>query len=148
MWSGIWSVAATRIDYWTWIWSTRHYGLRQEVAWWFQCWKNNWFRLTGLITLILLTRKLDGSVFEETSSFRMLILSFFSKFEMSFFIISIAKTASQRIGAVIRSIFFLLRLLCISINLPYGLAWNTVVMVGWCSKLLLGIIRSATKADM
>ena len=59
---------------------------------------------------------------EETSSFRMLILSFFSKFEMSFFIISIAKTASQRIGAVIRSIFFLLRLLCISINLPYGLA--------------------------
>ena len=84
--------------------------------------KHNWFRLTGLITLILLTRKLDGSVFEETSSFRMLILSFSSKFEMSFFIISIAKTASQRIGAVIRSIFFLLRLLCISINLPYGLA--------------------------
>ena len=24
--------------------------------------------------------------------------------------------------------FFLLRLLCISINLPYGLAWNTLVM--------------------
>ena len=26
--------------------------------------------------------------------------------------------------------FFLLRLLCISINLPYGLTWNTVVMSG------------------
>ena len=31
-WSGIWSVATTRIGFWTWIWSTRHCGLGQEVA--------------------------------------------------------------------------------------------------------------------
>ena len=27
--------------FWTWIWSTRHCGLRQEVACWFQCWENS-----------------------------------------------------------------------------------------------------------
>ena len=41
----IWSVATTRIGFWTWIWSTRHCGLGQEVPCWFQCWKN----LTGFI---------------------------------------------------------------------------------------------------
>ena len=41
VWSGIWSVATTRIGFWTWIWSTRHYGLGQEVACWFQCWKKS-----------------------------------------------------------------------------------------------------------
>ena len=35
---GIWSVAKTWIDFWTWIWSTWHCGLGQEVAYWFQCW--------------------------------------------------------------------------------------------------------------
>ena len=45
--------------------------------------------------------------------------------------LSLAKTASKKIGALICSInFFLLRLFCISINLPYGHAWNTVVMSG------------------
>ena len=47
------------------------------------------------------------------------------------YIISIAKTASKKIGALIHSIsFFLLRLLFVSINLPYSHAWNTVVMSG------------------
>ena len=31
---------ATRIDFKTWIWSTRHCGMGQEMACWFQCWKN------------------------------------------------------------------------------------------------------------
>ena len=45
--------------------------------------------------------------------------------------LSLAKTASKKIGALICSInFFLLRLFCISINLPYGHAWNTVFMSG------------------
>ena len=34
-------VATTRIGFWNWIWSTRHCGLGQEVACWFQCWKNS-----------------------------------------------------------------------------------------------------------
>ena len=33
------------IGFWTWIWSTWHWGLGQEVACWFQCWKNS----TGFI---------------------------------------------------------------------------------------------------
>ena len=40
-WSGIWYVATTWIGFWTWIWSVRHCGLGQEVACWFQCWKNS-----------------------------------------------------------------------------------------------------------
>ena len=45
------------------------------------------------------------------------------------YIISIAKNIFKNIGALVRSLsFFLLRLLCVSIKLPYGLAWNTVVM--------------------
>ena len=34
----IWSVATTRIGFWTWIWHSR---LGQEVACSFQCWKNS-----------------------------------------------------------------------------------------------------------
>ena len=31
----------TWIEFWTWIWSTRHCGLGQEVACWCQCWENS-----------------------------------------------------------------------------------------------------------
>ena len=44
--------------------------------------------------------------------------------------------------------FFLLRLLCISINLPYAHVWNTVVTSGWCPQLLPGTVRQTTKTDM
>ena len=50
---------------------------------------------------------MDGSVLEEKSSFKMLGLTFSSKLDWSFYIISIAKTASKKIGALIRSIKFL-----------------------------------------
>ena len=49
--------------------------------------KLNWFRLTGLITLILLT--------------------FSSKLDWGSYIISIAKTASKKIAALISSLKFL-----------------------------------------
>ena len=49
--------------------------------------KLNWFRLTGLITLILLT--------------------FSSKLDWGSYIISIAKNSSKKIGALIRSMKFL-----------------------------------------
>ena len=75
--------------------------------------------------------KMDGSVLEEKSSFKMLGLTFSSKLDWGSYIISIAKTASKKIGALIRSMkFFLLRLLCISINLRYPNVYNTVVMSG------------------
>ena len=51
--------------------------------------------------------KMDGSVLEEKSSFKMLELTFFSKSEWGSYIISIAKTTSKKIGALIRSMKFL-----------------------------------------
>ena len=74
---------------------------------------------------------MDGSVFEEKPSFKMLGLTFFSKLDCGSYIISLAETASKKIGTLICSMkFFLLRLLCISVNLPYGHGWSTVVMFG------------------
>ena len=51
--------------------------------------------------------KMDGSVLDEKSSYKMLGLTFFSKLDWGFYIISIAKTASKKIGALIRSMKFL-----------------------------------------
>ena len=51
--------------------------------------------------------KMDGSVREEKSYFKMLGLTFSSKLDWGSYIISIAKTASKKIGALIRSMKFL-----------------------------------------
>ena len=51
--------------------------------------------------------KMDGSVLEEKSSFKMLGLIFSSKLDWGSYIISIAKTASKKIGALIHSMKFL-----------------------------------------
>ena len=51
--------------------------------------------------------KMDGSVLEEKSSFKMLGLIISSKWDWGFYIISIAKTASKGTGALIRSMKFL-----------------------------------------
>ena len=51
--------------------------------------------------------KIDGSVLEEKSSFKMVGLTFSSKLDWDSYIISIAKTASKKIGALIRSMKFL-----------------------------------------
>ena len=51
--------------------------------------------------------KIDRSVLEEKSSFKILGLIFSSKLDWGSYIISIAKTASKKIGALIRSMKFL-----------------------------------------
>ena len=51
--------------------------------------------------------KIDGSVLEEKSLFKMLGLTFSSKLDWGSYIISIAKTASKKIGALTRSMKFL-----------------------------------------
>ena len=56
---------------------------------------------TGVIDV-----KMDGSVLEEKSSFKMLGLTFSSKLDRGSYIISITKTASKKIGALIRSVKF------------------------------------------
>ena len=50
---------------------------------------------------------MDGSVLEEKSSFKMLGLTFSSKLNWGSYIISTAKIASKKIGALIRSMKFL-----------------------------------------
>ena len=73
-------------------------------------WSNN----TGAIDV-----KLDESVLEEKSSFKMLGLTFSSKLDWDSYIISIAKSASNKIVGLTRSMTFLSpKVLCISINLP------------------------------
>ena len=57
-------------------------------------WSNN----TGAIDV-----KMDGSVLEEKSPFKMLGLTFSSKLDWGSYIISIAKTASKKIEALICS---------------------------------------------
>ena len=51
--------------------------------------------------------KMDGSVIEEKSSFKMLGLTFSSKLDWGSYITSIAKTASKKIGVLICSMKFL-----------------------------------------
>ena len=51
--------------------------------------------------------KMDGSVLEEKSSFKMLGLTFSSKLDWGSYIISIAKTVSKKLGALICSMKFL-----------------------------------------
>ena len=50
--------------------------------------------------------KMNGSVLEDKTSFKMLGLTFSSKFDWGSYIVSIAKTASKKIGALIRSMKF------------------------------------------
>ena len=66
----------------------------------------------GKIQLVLFDRsnnngsidvKMDGSILEEKSSFKMLGLTFSSKLDWGSYIVSIAKTASKKIGALIHS---------------------------------------------
>ena len=51
--------------------------------------------------------KMDGSVLEEKTSFKMLGLTFSCKLDWGSYIVSIAKTASKKTGALIRSMKFL-----------------------------------------
>ena len=58
--------------------------------------------------------KMDGSVLEKKSSFKMLGLTFLSKLDWGCYIISIAKTVSKKIGVLVCSMKFLsAEVLCI-----------------------------------
>ena len=81
-------------------------------------WSNN----TGSIDV-----KIDGSVLEEKSSFKMLGLIFSSKLNWGACIIFIAKTAAKKIGALVRSMKFLSPEVAVSL-LPYTHLWNTFVL--------------------
>ena len=75
----------------------------------------DWSDDTGAIDV-----KMDGSVFEEKSSFKMLGLTFSSKLDWGCYIISVAKTASKKIGALMHS------MKCLSPKVPLYLCKSTI----------------------
>ena len=105
MWSVIWRVAVTRIGFWTWIWSTRHWtgagsglliSMLEKLSFVWLVYNN------GAIDM-----KMYGSGLQEKFSFKMLGLTFSSKLNWCSYIISVAKTASKKIEALIHSMKFL-----------------------------------------
>ena len=60
--------------------------------------------------------KMDRSILSGKSSFRMLVLCFSSKLYWGSYIVSIAKTAVKKIGALIRSMQFLCPEVALYIN--------------------------------
>ena len=74
---------------------------------------------------------LDIHKYVMKTSFKMLELTFSSKLDWGSYIVSIAKTASKKIGALIRSMKFLSPEVALYLyNLPYSHVWNTAVMFG------------------
>ena len=68
-------------------------------------------------------KKMNGFYMKEKPSFKMQGMCFSSDFDWCSYIVSIVKTASKKIGALICLLkVFLFRLLFISVNLPYSLA--------------------------
>ena len=85
-------------------------------------WSNN----TGAIDV-----KMNGSVLEENSSFKMLGLTFSSKLDWGSYIIFIAKTVSKKIGALIRSMTFLSPEVALYLHTAmYGILLS---YLDWCS---------------
>ena len=68
--------------------------------------KLSWFRLIGLITLVLLMWEWLDLFLRKKSSFKMLELTFSSKLNWGSYIISIAKTAAKKIETLIRTMKF------------------------------------------
>ena len=106
MWSGIWSVATTRIGFWTWYWSTRlDWGRKWLVD--FNAGKTRLASFDQSNNTGTIDMKMDGSGFEEKSPFKILGLTFSSKLDWGSHIASIAKTVPKKIGVLIRSMKFL-----------------------------------------
>ena len=74
--------------------------------------------------------KMDGSVLEEKSSFKMLGLTLSSNLDWGSYIISIDKTASKKIGALIRSMKFLS--LEVALYLYTTMHGIPLSCLGWC----------------
>ena len=131
MWSSIWSVATTRIGFWTWIWPTRHWTGAGSGLLISMLEKLNYFHLTGLKTLVLLMWKWMGLFVRKKHFLRcwgwLSLLNWIGALTLSLLL----KLPPRKLEAwLVLWSFFLLSLLCISINLAYGHVWNTAVMSG------------------
>ena len=93
--------------------------------------KLSWFHLTSLITLVLFMWKWIGLFLRKNHLLRcwswFSLVNWIGALKLSLLL----KLPPRKLEPwfVLWS-FFLLRLLCISINLPHGHAWNTAVMPG------------------
>ena len=67
--------------------------------------------------------KMNGSVLEDKSSFKILGLTFSSKLDWGSYIVSVAKTFSEKIGALIRSMKFspVVALYLYKFTIPYSM---------------------------
>ena len=100
MWSGIWSVAKIRIRLWTWIWSLRHWTGAGSGLLISMLERLNGFHMAGLITLVLFRWKWMGLLLRKNL---LRCWDWLSKLDWGSYIISIAKTTSKKIAALIRS---------------------------------------------
>ena len=75
----------------------------------------DWFNNIGAIDA-----KMDGSIFEENLSFKMLGLNFSFKLDCRSYIVSIAKTGSKKIEALIRCMKFLSSEVALYLYISYG----------------------------
>ena len=88
---------------------------------------------------------MHGSVLEKKSSFKMLGLTFSSKLDWGSYIISIAKTASKKIGALINSMKFLSPEVALYLyKSTYTHIWNTVFS-SWLVPLVATLLDKLQK---
>ena len=124
-------MATTRIGVWTWFWPTRHWtgpgsGLLISMLE-----KLNQFCLTSLKLLVLLMWKWMGLFLRKNhllrcwaASVSLSLLNWIRA--LTLFLLLKLPPRKLEPWFVLWN-FFLLRLLCISINLPYGRVWNTII---------------------
>ena len=89
--------------------------------------KLSWFRLTGLITMVLLMWKWMGLFLRKNH-----LLRYWGWLSLLNWIGALTLSLLLKLPPKILELwrFFLLKLLCISVNLPYSHVWNNVVTPG------------------
>ena len=143
-------MTATWIGVWTWIWSTRHCGLGEGsgllisfYAGKTQLVSFDWSNNTGVIEVKMKLFLRKNSLLSCRGW--LYLLNWSGALVLSVLL----KLPPRKLELwFIISSFFPLKLLCISINLPYGAEWNTVVKTGL---LLLDAARNfwiSYKTDM
>ena len=128
----MWPVPTTRIGFRTWIWSKRHWEWGRKWLVDVSAEKTQLVNLIGLITLVLLMSKWMGLFSWKNDLLRCWCwLSLLNCIGTLIILSLLLKLPPGKLEPwFILWRFFLLRLFYISINLPYGHAWNTVVMSG------------------
>ena len=141
-------IATTRTGIWTWIWSTKHWTGAGSGLLISMLEKPNLFRLIGLIVLVLLMLKWLGMFLKKKHILWcwgwLSLINWIRALTLS----PLLKLSQGKLDLwfVLWS-FFLLRLVWMSVNLPYSHTWNTVVMSGWWSYLLLEIVGKTDMQD-